>query len=105
MGEGYRRCDHSSGTHTRKSPTFKGLKYPQESDHSKSIGFAVSQQNPGTGAAKVNVLFGSIVELYSTGRLPNIEYFTSQIKAYLLNPCIGPRDQAVRKAPLFRLPA
>jgi hypothetical protein len=86
-----RFSEWAGGKRIQKSITFSGVNYPTESDVRKAIELAVSQQNRETERARVDAVFGTIIDLYRTKHLPGLEHSTQQTNTYLLDNYIDPK--------------
>jgi integrase len=79
------------GKRHQKSLTFSGSKYPSEMDVRKAIELTVVQMNSGSERARVEGLFGAVIDLYRKDHLPNLEPSTQQTNSYLLKNYIEPK--------------
>ncbi len=79
------------GKRHQKSLTFDGAEYPTERDVRKAIEPTVVQVNSGADRAKVEGIFGSVIDLYRKEHLPGLEHSTQQVNSYLLRNYIEPK--------------
>jgi integrase len=79
------------GKRYQKALTFDGAKYPTERDVRTAIEPTVVQVNSGADRAKVEGIFGSVIDLYRKEHLPGLEHSTQQVNSYLLKNYIEPK--------------
>lgn len=79
-----RFSEKANGKRWQRCLTFSGQDYPTEASVRKAIETTVILQNSGTGRAKVDAVFGTVVNLYRKEHLPTLRHSTRETNGYLL---------------------